>query len=377
MKVGVIANRHLQLSYRFVNATRKQSRKHILYHVDRTQIKTEGFSTENTWKENPCVFVHSSLELGTLPYSTGWAWQQILLNDRIVQQRKRIQKHNESNDNGEGSNSTQLKLYEDQDYILFFHHEPVYTLGRGADENYLTFLDKEHDGGLHSRQSLSRKARGKGSARLSMDKSMEVNILSPSQSHPNVLDKSLAVRKLIKQLSENIKPVIAPNDVPIYRIERGGEVTFHGPGQLVVYPLINLKRPPYEPDLHWYLRMVEEVVIQTLLHYDIKGNRDEINTGVWVNDKKIAAVGVSASKWITTHGFAINVSPDLSFFDTSIIIPCGIENRGVTSIAQVIKERHGKGEHSCPTLEEVALVVRSCFEGVFGVETCEDRKSVV
>lgn len=91
--------------------------------------------------------------------------------------------------------------------------------------------------------------------------------------------------------------------------------------------------------------------------------------GVWVNEKKIAAIGVSASKWITTHGFAINVSSDLSFFDTSIIIPCGIVGRGVTSIAEVMKERNQ--EEDCPTLEEVAKVTRSSFERVFGVPTCD------
>ena len=107
---------------------------------------------------------------------------------------------------------------------------------------------------------------------------------------------------------------MALNGVPIYHVERGGEVTFHGPGQLVVYPLLDLRRPPYKQDLHWYLQMVEEVVIQTLLAYEIKGYRDDINTGVWVGKEKVAAVGVTSSRWITTHGFALNVSPDQSFF---------------------------------------------------------------
>jgi lipoate-protein ligase B len=80
---------------------------------------------------------------------------------------------------------------------------------------------------------------------------------------------------------------MALNGVPIYHVERGGEVTFHGPGQLVVYPLLDLRRPPYKQDLHWYLQMVEEVVIQTLLAYDIKGNCNDINTGVWVGKEKV------------------------------------------------------------------------------------------
>ena len=93
--------------------------------------------------------------------------------------------------------------------------------------------------------------------------------------------------------------------------------------------------------------------------------------GVWVNEKKIAAVGVSASKWITTHGFAINVNPDLSFFDTSMIIPCGIVGRDVTSIAELLMER---GQNCPPSLEEVSQVVRKSFERVMGVSTYDGER---
>jgi lipoate-protein ligase B len=141
---------------------------------------------------------------------------------------------------------------------------------------------------------------------------------------------------------------MALNGVPINHVERGGEVTFHGPGQLVVYPLLDLRRPPYKQDLHWYLQMVEEVVIQTMLAYDIKGNCNDINTGVWVGKEKVTAVGVTSSRWITTHGFALNVSPDLSFFDTNII-PCGIKGRGVTSIEKILSEG---GFLDIPTIED-------------------------
>jgi lipoyl(octanoyl) transferase len=159
-------------------------------------------------------------------------------------------------------------------------------------------------------------------------------------------------------------PVMAPNGVPIYRVERGGEVTFHGPGQLVVYPVLDLRRPPYKQDLHWYLRMVEEIVIQTLSAYDIEGHRDEINTGVWVGEQKVAAVGVTSSRWITTHGFALNVSPDLSFFDTSNILPCGVEGRGVTSIEKILS---GRGSSNIPTLEDVAAETLRNLERVFDI----------
>jgi len=163
--------------------------------------------------------------------------------------------------------------------------------------------------------------------------------------------------------------VFAPNGAPIYRIERGGEVTFHGPKQLVVYPLLDLRQEPYEQDLHWYLNCVEDIIIQTLKEYDIEGVRDKINTGVWVNEKKIAAVGISCSRWITTHGFALNVDPNLEYFDTSLIVPCGIEGREVTSIAKVLKERGPTDQVKVPSVNEVSKTVIRCFEQTFGVTT--------
>jgi len=111
--------------------------------------------------------------------------------------------------------------------------------------------------------------------------------------------------------------------------------------------------------------MIEEVIIQTLCHYNIDGNRDEINTGVWVGENKIAAVGISSSRWITTHGFALNVDPDLSYFDTSIILPCGIEGRGVTSMAEILKvQNNGR----IPSVAEIAAVVTRTMENVFRVK---------
>jgi lipoate-protein ligase B len=91
------------------------------------------------------------------------------------------------------------------------------------------------------------------------------------------------------------------------------------------------------------------------------------NAGVWVGDNKVAAVGISSSRWITTDGFALNVNPDLSYFDTSVIIPCGIEGKGVTSIAKVLSERRGEDHQAVPTLQEVATVVVKTMENVFGV----------
>ena len=129
--------------------------------------------------------------------------------------------------------------------------------------------------------------------------------------------------------------------------------------------MLDLKHgsPHYQADLHWYLRRIEDVILLTLDHYGIEGNRDAINTGVWVGHNKIAAVGISSSRWITTHGFALNVDPDLSCFDTSLILPCGIEGRGVTSMAQVLGER----QLPIPSLDEVGAVVTHKMEQVFGV----------
>ncbi|KAJ8772561.1 hypothetical protein K2173_027738 [Erythroxylum novogranatense] len=125
----------------------------------------------------------------------------------------------------------------------------------------------------------------------------------------------------------------APFD--LYRTERGGEVTYHGPGQLVMYPIVNLRN--HKMDLHWYLRALEEVIIRFLsLSFSIKASRIEGLTGVWVGDQKLAAIGIKVSNWITYHGLALNVTTDLTPFDH--IIPCGIRNRRVGNIKGLLGE---------------------------------------
>lgn len=116
----------------------------------------------------------------------------------------------------------------------------------------------------------------------------------------------------------------------VCRVERGGEVTYHCPGQLVGYPILNLRR--YQLDLHWYLRQLEEVVIRSIAPFGLVGERIAGLTGVWVQGYKVAAIGIKASRWITMHGFAINVCPDLAGFEA--IVPCGIGDRPVGSLAQ-------------------------------------------
>jgi lipoate-protein ligase B len=120
--------------------------------------------------------------------------------------------------------------------------------------------------------------------------------------------------------------------VELFEVERGGDVTFHGPGQLVGYPIIDLKR--HRQDLHWYLRKIEEALINALAEYGIPAERNTAYTGVWTRGRKIASIGVHARDWVTWHGFALNVTTDLSFFD--LIVPCGIDGVVMTSIAREI-----------------------------------------
>jgi lipoyl(octanoyl) transferase len=152
-----------------------------------------------------------------------------------------------------------------------------------------------------------------------------------------------------------IKFNLDKTDKEVYRIERGGEVTYHCPGQLVGYPILNLRY--YQQDLHWYLRQLEEVILQTIAIYGLSGARIAGLTGVWVEGYKIAAIGIKVSRWITYHGFAINVCPDLSGF--AEIIPCGITNKPVGSLRQFLPNI---------TLMQVQRDLSRVFASVFGVE---------
>ncbi|XP_010500285.1 PREDICTED: putative lipoyltransferase-like protein, chloroplastic [Camelina sativa] len=144
----------------------------------------------------------------------------------------------------------------------------------------------------------------------------------------------------------------APFD--IYRTERGGEVTYHGPGQLVMYPIINLRN--HKMDLHWYLRKLEEVVIRVLSSaFSIKASRLDGFTGVWVGNKKVAAIGIRVSKWMTYHGLALNVTTDLTPFNS--IVPCGIRNRGVGSVKGLIEVGEHVNQDMCYTkLDDLELL---------------------
>ena len=163
----------------------------------------------------------------------------------------------------------QLKRIHDEidDTLILVEHDPVYTMGKNADENHL----------LQNRNK----------------------------------------------------------SVDVYNIERGGDITFHGPGQLVGYPILDLSK--YKKSVSWYMRTLERITIDTLKEYGIKAKQIKGLTGVWVGDEKISAQGVRISRWVTMHGFALNVNPDLSFYDG--IIPCGIFHCGVTSMEQLLSKK--------------------------------------
>ncbi len=145
------------------------------------------------------------------------------------------------------------------------------------------------------------------------------------------------------------------SEYDVFKIERGGEVTYHCPGQIVGYPILNLRR--YRQDLHWYLRQLEEVLINTLKSYGLQGERIPPFTGVWLEGCKVAAIGIKVSRWITMHGFALNVCPDMTGFER--IVPCGIADKPVGSLAQWIPSI---------TTNEVRNRIAQSFAAVFNVE---------
>lgn len=138
----------------------------------------------------------------------------------------------------------------------------------------------------------------------------------------------------------------------VFDVDRGGDVTYHGPGQLVGYPIVRLS--DFREDLGWYMRSLEEVIIRALANFGLECGRKPGMSGVWVADRKICAIGVRASRWVTMHGFALNVTTDLSRFDA--IVPCGIDDYGVTSIE--------KETRLSPTLIEVAESVLREWDAV-------------
>jgi lipoyl(octanoyl) transferase len=162
--------------------------------------------------------------------------------------------------------------------------------------------------------------------------------------------------------AENIlasRETLRANGIDVFRVERGGDVTYHGPGQLVGYPILALR--DFRLDVGWFVRSLEETLIRALADFGIRGARVEKLIGVWVGDAKIAQIGARIEQWITYHGFALNTAPNLAHFD--LIVPCGIRDKSVTSIARVL--------NAPIEMRAVRERVATQFAKVFSVELIE------
>ena len=186
--------------------------------------------------------------------------------------------------------------------------------------------------------------------------------------HPHVytLGKSGDISNLL--ISEQ---QLAEKEATFYKVNRGGDITYHGPGQIVGYPILDLDN--FFTDIHKYLRFLEEVIILTLAEYGLKAERSEGETGVWLDvgtpfARKICAMGVRASRWVTMHGFALNVNADLGYFDN--MIPCGIKGKAVTSLNVEL----GKKEID---MEEVKSKLLKHFTALFEAEFISTNKEVL
>ena len=173
-----------------------------------------------------------------------------------------------------------------------------------------------------------------------LQKGYHKKVLNGDTTDTLLLVEHESVYTLGKNANKNHLLQSAPEDAKIFHIERGGDITYHGPGQLVGYPILDLHR--YTTSISWYMRRLEQVIIDTLNEYGIKAGVKEGLTGVWVGDEKIGAQGVRISRWVTMHGFALNVNTDLDYY--SGIIPCGIFDYGVTSMEKIVGEKLNMGK---------------------------------
>jgi lipoate-protein ligase B len=159
--------------------------------------------------------------------------------------------------------------------------------------------------------------------------------------------------------------ILTPQDVPVYRTSRGGDVTYHGPGQLVVYPILDL-RSKLRKSVHRYLRNLELSALRTLKDFDLEATRRPPYTGIWIDEKKIAAIGIAVRRCITFHGLALNVNTDLSYFNR--IIPCGLDWANVTSMAKELGTEQN--------LIEVRDRFLSHFAQLFGYQKIKESKDL-
>jgi lipoyl(octanoyl) transferase len=241
-------------------------------------------------------------DLGLMEYKMAWDYQEKLLQENV-------KKKSLVYSSGSGVNFSELQTPDSglrtpnselttQHYLLFVEHPPVYTLGKSGNENNVLIDENERE----------------------------------------------------------------QKGIQYFRTNRGGDITFHGEGQIVGYPILDLEK--FYTDIGKYLRSIEEVIILTLADYGIAAGRSAGETGVWLDsdikgrERKICAIGVRSSRWITMHGFALNVNTDLSYFNN--IIPCGIQNKQVTSIEKELGRKID--------FEETKERVKYSFERVFNAE---------
>jgi lipoate-protein ligase B len=192
-------------------------------------------------------------------------------------------------------------------------------------------------------------ARARGAGALAEDVLLLVE-------HPPVVTLGRSTNKTnLLQTADSL----AARGVELFDVERGGDVTFHGPGQLVGYPIIDLRA--HREDLHWYLRQLEETIIRTLSTFGVAAERRPALTGVWTAGRKIASIGVHARNWVTWHGFALNVTTDLSYF--GLMVPCGIANVEMTSLAQEL----GHSGPSDQLMYNVSTELTRAFGDVFSL----------
>jgi lipoyl(octanoyl) transferase len=245
-------------------------------------------------------------DLGNMPYKQAWDYQESLLKKNLdvkAELRNRAVSSESLVDSNQNPNSyspltTHHSPFSTHHYLLFVEHPAVYTLGKSGDVKNILISEEER----------------------------------------------------------------ATKGIEYYPTNRGGDITFHGPQQIVGYPILDLEK--FETDIGKYLRKLEEVIILTMADYGLKGERSKGETGVWLDpdvkgrERKICAMGVRCSRWVTMHGFAFNVNTDLNYFN--YIIPCGIENKQVTSLEK---------ELGHPVdFEEAKENVKRNFEKVFDVK---------
>jgi len=249
---------------------------------------------------------HTSNDSRTMPYHEAWDLQKKLVEHQLARIGKRpkdpplydqfVPADADCDNFADGNESPSSSIGCDS--IIMLQHDPVYTLGTASDPSFIRGNDEEGTDGNE-------------------------------------------------------------NEIPIVRIERGGEVTYHGPGQLTVYPILDLRG--YSQDIHWYMRALEEVILLALKKAGVEGATREDNlTGVWVSNKKIAALGIKARRWVTMHGLAINVDIR-SLQNFGGIVPCGLEGRTVTCINEEI-DRAPRF-----TVEKFSVHVKEALEEIFGI----------